>query len=101
MPLNLPGINRLQDAETAIYKAIELRPAAANYHFTLTVIQIQRGRCALKTLIEKYANGWAYQIAEVYALRDDAKATFEWLNRAWSNRDPGLTNLLFDPFIAR
>jgi hypothetical protein len=56
---------------------------------------------ALKTLIDKYANGWAYQIAEVYALRDDAKATFEWLDRAWSNRDPGLTNLLFDPLIAR
>jgi hypothetical protein len=56
---------------------------------------------ALKTLIEKHANGWAYQIAEVYALRGDAKATFDWLDRAWTNRDPGLTNLLFDPFIAR
>lgn len=56
---------------------------------------------ALKTLIEKYANGWAYQIADVYALRDDAKATFEWLDRAWNNRDPGISGLLSDPFILR
>ena len=45
---------------------------------------------ALKTLIEKDASIAAYQIAEVYALRNDAKATFEWLDRAWSNRDPGI-----------
>jgi hypothetical protein len=42
-----------------------------------------------------------YQIAEVYALRNDATATFEWLDRAWSNRDPGIQYLLFDPFILR
>jgi hypothetical protein len=52
-------------------------------------------------LVEKDANVSAYQIAEVYALRGDAKETFEWLERAWSNRDPGITSLLFDPFILR
>jgi hypothetical protein len=36
-----------------------------------------------------------------YALRDDAKATFEWLDRAWSKRDSGVQNLLFDPIILR
>jgi hypothetical protein len=56
---------------------------------------------ALRTLIEKQANNSAYQIAEVYALRNDAKATFEWLNRAWDNRDPGIQYLLFDPFLLR
>ena len=136
LAIYLSGLNRLDEAERAIRTAIELQPAAANYHFTLTLIQIQRGHAqaalaaaqqeppgewqdialalarqigsdrsaadaALKMLIEKYANGWAYQIADGYALRDDPKATFEWLDRAWSNRDPGLTNLLFDPFIAR
>ena len=43
----------------------------------------------------------AFQIAEVYVLRNDAKATFEWLDRAWSSRDAGVQNLLFDPFITR
>jgi tetratricopeptide (TPR) repeat protein len=56
---------------------------------------------ALRTFIEKDAGGSAYQIAEVYALRNDAKATFEWLDRAWSNRDAGIQYLLHDPFILR
>ena len=56
---------------------------------------------ALRTLVAKDAGSSAYQIAQVYALRNDAKETFEWLDRAWSNRDPGITYLLFDPFILR
>ncbi len=32
---------------------------------------------------------------------NDATATFEWLDRAWSNRDDGIVWLLFDPFILR
>jgi TolB-like protein/Tfp pilus assembly protein PilF len=56
---------------------------------------------ALGTLIEKHANSSAYPIAEVYALRKDATATFEWLDRAWSDRDVDIAFLLFDPFILR
>lgn len=43
----------------------------------------------------------AYQIAEVYAVRKDPDAMFEWLDRAWSNRDPGISYLLGDPLILR
>jgi TolB-like protein/Tfp pilus assembly protein PilF len=56
---------------------------------------------ALRTLIDKNANLAPYQIAQVYALRDDAKETFAWLDRAWSLRDPGIQYLLLDPFILR
>ena len=56
---------------------------------------------ALKTLIEKDAEGSAYQIAQVYALRNDAPETFEWLDRAWNNRDAGIIYLLSDPFMVR
>ena len=56
---------------------------------------------ALGTLIEKHADFAPTQIAEVYALRNDAKKTFEWLDRAWSNRDADIAYLLFDPFILR
>jgi hypothetical protein len=31
----------------------------------------------------------------------DVKATFSWLDRAWSERDPGIQGLLTDPFIQR
>ena len=55
----------------------------------------------LRTLIEKDAGTSAYTISEVYALRNDAKATFEWLDRAWSNREWGIASLLYDPFILR
>jgi TolB-like protein/Tfp pilus assembly protein PilF len=58
---------------------------------------------ALRTFIAKYGehSDSAYDLAQIYALRNDANATFEWLDRAWSNRDPGITYTLFDPFILR
>jgi TolB-like protein/Tfp pilus assembly protein PilF len=56
---------------------------------------------ALGILTEKDANLSAYQIAQVYALRNDSTKTFEWLDRAWSNRDSGIGYLLYDPFILR
>jgi hypothetical protein len=56
---------------------------------------------ALSLLIDKHAGIAAYNVADVYALRDDAKETFAWLDRAWSNRDLGIAVLLFDPFILR
>ena len=55
----------------------------------------------LKTLIDREAGVAGYQIAEFYALRNDPKETFAWLDRAWSNRDPGIGDLLYDPFLLR
>jgi TolB-like protein/Tfp pilus assembly protein PilF len=132
----LATLNRLDEAETAIAKAIELQPAAFTHYGMLTIIEVLRGNAqaavaaaqkepiqaaqdialgwarqiggdqsagdaALRTLIERYPNAAAYQIAEVYALRNDANGTFEWLDRAWSTRDPGVGRLLYDPFIRR
>lgn len=56
---------------------------------------------ALARLIAENADTSAYQVAQVYALRGEADATFQWLERAWSNRDTGLSMLLYDPFILR
>jgi len=56
---------------------------------------------SLQELIEKDATFSPYQIAEVYAIRRDADKTFEWLDRVWATRDPGITSLLTDPFILR
>jgi len=132
----LSGLNRLDEAERAVRRAIQLQPGAAWYHQTLTIIEIHRGNAqaaldaarqetdrayrnsalalasqiggdrkdadaALRTLIDEDASSMAYQIAEVYALRNDAKGTFEWLDRAWSNRDGGIILLLNDRFILR
>ncbi|MGA9366867.1 MAG: hypothetical protein WBV35_05370 [Steroidobacteraceae bacterium] len=56
---------------------------------------------ALETLIRKDAGLAPYQIAQTYALRNDANATFHWLDRAWRSRDPGISLILYDPFILR
>ncbi len=130
------ALNRLDESERAIRRAIELQPAAAIQHWRLAVIEILRGDAkaalaaaqqevpgvwqdialaqarqvgsdrsaadaALRTLIEKHGTGFAYHVAEVYALRNDPTKTFEWLDRAFKVRDPGITLLLFDSFILR
>lgn len=56
---------------------------------------------ALATLVREHADISPYQIAEVYALRHDSDAMFNWLERARTGRDAGLGLLLSDPFILR
>jgi len=50
-------------------------------------------------LIETNADASAYQVAETYALRKDPDRMFEWLDRALTNRDPGLNQILRDAFF--
>jgi TolB-like protein/class 3 adenylate cyclase/Flp pilus assembly protein TadD len=61
---------------------------------------------ALHELIERYGVGSAFQIAEAYAFRGERDLAFEWLERAYAQRDPGvvhtkvsslLANLRIDP----
>jgi hypothetical protein len=42
---------------------------------------------ALSELIVKYHASGAYQIAEVYAFRNQPDEAFEWLDRAYTQRD--------------
>ncbi|MEK7315295.1 MAG: protein kinase [Candidatus Eisenbacteria bacterium] len=48
---------------------------------------------ALRELIEKYAEDSAYQIAEVFAVREEADPAFKWLDRAYAQRDSGLAEM--------
>ena len=43
--------------------------------------------------------GAAYQIAEVYAFRGDSHTAFECLERAYAQRDGGLTGLKLSPLL--
>lgn len=54
---------------------------------------------ALKQLIAEHQNDCAYQIAEVYAYRGEADKGFEWLDRAYRQRDPGIREVTNDPLI--
>ena len=133
----LSALDRLDEAEQAIRKAIELQPGHADFYTQLTVVAIQRGDAkaaldaaqqeveaggwqeialalarqisgdavaadsALEKLIDSQGNEAGFQIAQVYALRNDPDKVFEWLDRAWANRDPGIGQLLYDPFLMR
>jgi hypothetical protein len=53
----------------------------------------------LQTLIDNDAVSGPFQIATVYGLRKEPDKMFDWLERAYTEHDPGLTQLLGTPFI--
>ena len=59
----------------------------------------QDSNAALAELIAKHDTDWAYQIAVVYAFRGQLDKSFEWLERAYKQRDPGLPGLKTDPLL--
>jgi serine/threonine protein kinase/Flp pilus assembly protein TadD len=54
---------------------------------------------ALADLVAKLPKDAAYQIAEAYAFRGEADSAFKWLDRAFSQRDGGLTEIKGDPLL--
>jgi tetratricopeptide (TPR) repeat protein len=131
------ALNRLEEAEGTIRRAIDLQPGGVRFHFVLSEIEIRRGNAqaalvaaqqeplgsffrdtalakalqsgndraaadlALKNLLDKGASWDPYDVAQIYAMRNDADKTFEWLDHAWSYRDPAVHYLPYDPFIGR
>jgi len=54
---------------------------------------------ALAELITKHGTDSAYQIAETYAFRGELDKSFEWLERAYKQRDPGVSSVKADPLL--
>ena len=54
---------------------------------------------ALSDFIAKQHAGGAYQIAEAYAFRNQSDKAFEWLDRAYAQRDGGLIETKVDPLL--
>jgi tetratricopeptide (TPR) repeat protein len=54
---------------------------------------------ALADLIAKHDTDSAYQIAQAYAFRGESDKSFEWLERAYKQRDPGLPGIKIDPLF--
>jgi TolB-like protein/DNA-binding winged helix-turn-helix (wHTH) protein/Flp pilus assembly protein TadD len=59
----------------------------------------QDSNAALSGLIAKHHTDAAYQIAEVYAYRGEFDKSFEWLERAYKQRDAGLHEIKTDPLF--
>ena len=53
----------------------------------------------LNEYIKEYQDDSAYQIAEMFAYRNEKDKAFEWLERAYNQRDGGLGNILGDPLL--
>jgi tetratricopeptide (TPR) repeat protein len=91
------------DGETALREA-QLESDEGYRRFELAIAQYvigdrQAADAALDDLIAKAPEGFAYQIAEVYAVRGDKDKAFEWLQISFDDRDAGMLSLLVDPLL--
>jgi serine/threonine-protein kinase len=59
-----------------------------------------KSRLALDELTAKWGHTAAYQIAEVHAWRGEKDAAFEWLERAYVQRDGSLPTMKRDPLLS-
>lgn len=91
---------RPRDALPEIERVRYDRPRAFLYAISYHSLGREKeSDAALKELIAKYGTNSAYQIAEVYAFRDQREEAFEWLDRAYSQRDSGLIATKVEPLL--
>jgi len=91
------------DGETALREA-QLEPDIGFRSFELALAYWIRGErkeadAALADLIAHAREGFAYQIAQVYAVRGETDKAFEWLQIAFDDHDGGTLGLAVDPFL--
>jgi serine/threonine-protein kinase len=90
-------------ADEAIEEA--LRESAEVYRlWALAIVHHGAGHpaesdAALAAIVERHAADWAYQVAEAHGARGEADAAFEWLERAYAQRDAGLPYVKPDPLF--
>jgi TolB-like protein/Tfp pilus assembly protein PilF len=88
-------------------KALEVAQKEPNREFALFGIALAEHSLghraesdkALEELIQDFGRVSGYQIAEACAWRGERDRAFEWLERAYSDRDPGLSNLAIDNLL--
>ena len=88
----------------AALREAQLEPDPSFRRFELAVAHFVRGDkaaadAALADLIANAREGFAYQIAQVYALRGEKDKAVEWLQTAFDDRDAGMLGLLVDPLF--
>jgi hypothetical protein len=60
---------------------------------------MRRKRSAGTGAVKCNQNDSAFQIAEIYADRGETDKAFEWLERAYKQRDGGLAQIKGDPLL--
>jgi TolB-like protein/DNA-binding winged helix-turn-helix (wHTH) protein len=103
-PINLSRAyllqGRAQDALSEI-EHVHLAPYRAHL-YALTYYALGRKKesdAALSELITKYHASNAFEIATIYAFRNQTDEAFEWLDRAYAQRDPSMMSTKVEPLL--
>lgn len=102
---NLLGRVYLVDGQLdAAHRQMEQEPDVFWRTYGLALVHQALGRhaeadAALAEMLEKYGSDSAFQIAEIFAFRGDLEMSALWLDRAFDQQDPGLTELFNDPLL--
>jgi TolB-like protein/class 3 adenylate cyclase len=100
------AINRLWQGHAAEALELALREVLPDFRLLGTAMaQHTLGHAAdsdaaLGKLIDGHGAAAGYQIAEARAWRGEVDRAFEWLERAYQARDPGLGHTATDPLLA-
>jgi len=86
----------LREIELVPYDLVRFFLHANAYH---VLGREKEADTALRELIAKYSERGAYQIAQVYAFRNQSDEAFVWLDRAYNLRDGEMSIIKVDPFL--
>jgi TolB-like protein len=105
---SLNDLGTLQLLEGRAQDALDTFRKIDNEGFRLTSVamaehtlgHVRESQHALEQLIAQHATEAAFQIAEIFAWRGENDRAFEWLERAYQQRDGGLSDIKTDPPLA-
>jgi TolB-like protein len=90
--------------ESALEEALlEQTPFWQRYARILSLIALDRSDEAgsqLQQMIAEHGNDAAYQVAEIYAFGGETGKAFDWLDRAYRQRDGGMSELIGNYFLS-
>jgi TolB-like protein/Tfp pilus assembly protein PilF len=90
--------------ESALKEAEQERdPFWQRYARILALLALERfdeADLLLEQMIVENARDAAFQIAEIHAFRGDVDGAFDWLERAWENRDGGMSEIVGNQLLA-
>ena len=101
----LGQLDLLQGQLTEAQAEFQKQGQEANRRVGYAMVEYASGRDkqslqALNELIGQHAADMAYQVGDVYAWRGDKNKAFEWLERAYNQRDSGLNGIAYDPLLS-
>ena len=103
-PINLSRTYLLRGRPQDALREIE-RVHNATYRahlYALTYYALGRKKesdAALRELMMKYHASNAFEIATIYAFRNQTDEAFEWLDRAYAQRDPSMMSTKLEPLL--